>query len=338
MVDRQHVLNDGAQLHFAPGAARFDVGHDALQVAHAGGQGFHFTQAVLHLLQPLTDQFEGFTQALLQRGVQFFVHRAAHFFELAGVVKLDGGQPLIECHPQLLGTLLAALHQPGELLRHRFLQGGKLVFDLKTVAFELVFERARHDAELRVDVGFERIKRLARAAGQGLKALLNAGLKQRGALRHGLAGLDALAGQAGQRRAQLSAETTQRLGQLFAPGGGIGLGLGQVRQQGFAGVFQAVGHGQLQGRQPLGKCRFEPTQTLLQLALKALKRHEQFSPAAARLGHSLGQLVVNGSANRFQAGGRGLRKALQVLPHAIERAVIFGYRLQGAAGRLLQGL
>ena len=50
----------------------------------------------MDLLEAVADQLERLTEALLQRGVEFLVHRAAHFFELGGVVGLDGGQPLVE--------------------------------------------------------------------------------------------------------------------------------------------------------------------------------------------------------------------------------------------------
>ena len=72
----------------------------------------------------------------------------------------------------MFGIVLAALHQPGELLRHRVLQHGKLVLDLKAVGFELVFERLRHHPQLRLGVALERIEREARGCVQGREALL----------------------------------------------------------------------------------------------------------------------------------------------------------------------
>ena len=91
LLGGEHVVDDGAELHFAPGTARLHVGHHAFQVAHAARQGLHLAQALVHLFEPVAHQLEGFAQALLQRGVELFVHRAAHFFELGGVVGLDGG-------------------------------------------------------------------------------------------------------------------------------------------------------------------------------------------------------------------------------------------------------
>ena len=77
----------------------------------------------MHLLQAVTHQLERFAQALLQRGMQFFIDRAAHLFKLGRVVGLDGGQPLIERATQLFGGLVAVLIESLQLLRQRLLQG-----------------------------------------------------------------------------------------------------------------------------------------------------------------------------------------------------------------------
>ena len=130
LLGREHVVNDGAQLHFAPGAARLHIGHHALQVAHAAGQRLHLAQPLVHLLEPVADQLERFAQALLQRGVEFFVHRAAHFFELGSVVRLDTGQPLVQGAAQLLGRLVVVLVQTLQLLGQRLLQRRELLLQL----------------------------------------------------------------------------------------------------------------------------------------------------------------------------------------------------------------
>jgi hypothetical protein len=39
----------------------------------------------MYLVQPVADQLEGFTQALLQRRVQLLVDGVAHGFELLGI-------------------------------------------------------------------------------------------------------------------------------------------------------------------------------------------------------------------------------------------------------------
>jgi hypothetical protein len=48
LVDRQHLLEQHLQLHFAPGAARLHVGQHAFQVAHADRQLLHLAQALVH--------------------------------------------------------------------------------------------------------------------------------------------------------------------------------------------------------------------------------------------------------------------------------------------------
>jgi hypothetical protein len=62
-----------------------------------------------------------------QGGVELFIHRAPHFFELARVVGLDGRQALVESGAQLLRVLLGARCHVAQLLGHGVLQGRKLV-------------------------------------------------------------------------------------------------------------------------------------------------------------------------------------------------------------------
>ena len=38
LLGRKHVVDNGAQLHLAPGATRFHIRHHTLQVAYAAGQ------------------------------------------------------------------------------------------------------------------------------------------------------------------------------------------------------------------------------------------------------------------------------------------------------------
>ena len=60
-----------------------------LQIAHALGQGLHFAQAFVHLLQLIGHLFEACAQACLQRGLELFVHGGPHFVELGGVGALQ---------------------------------------------------------------------------------------------------------------------------------------------------------------------------------------------------------------------------------------------------------
>ena len=60
-----------------------------LEVAHALGQGLHFAQTFMYLFQPVGHLLEALAQTGLQRGLQFFVHRGAHFVQLGGIGALQ---------------------------------------------------------------------------------------------------------------------------------------------------------------------------------------------------------------------------------------------------------
>ena len=89
MIDSEHLLQQHFQLHFAPGAARLDVGQYPLQVAHAERQLLHLAESLMHFFQPLRHLLERGGQARLQGGVQFFIDRLAHFFQARAVVRLQ---------------------------------------------------------------------------------------------------------------------------------------------------------------------------------------------------------------------------------------------------------
>ena len=105
----------------------------------------------MHLLQSIGHLFERFAQALLQRGVQFFVHGHAHFFEFFGVVLLDAGQTLFDVfthvvHAPLGGVveLLQLLHQLRGGLRELLEQGFARVLRLGALVFAHGFELITH--------------------------------------------------------------------------------------------------------------------------------------------------------------------------------------------------
>lgn len=52
------------------------------EVTNASCEGLHFSEPAVHLLEPLADQLERFTQTLLQSCVKLLVHRSAHLFKL----------------------------------------------------------------------------------------------------------------------------------------------------------------------------------------------------------------------------------------------------------------
>src|SRR5439155_10453614 len=50
LVRSQHLLQQRGELHFTPGAARFHIRQDALEIAHAGRQRLHLTEPLVYLL------------------------------------------------------------------------------------------------------------------------------------------------------------------------------------------------------------------------------------------------------------------------------------------------
>ena len=88
LIGRQNLLQQRRQLRLAKHAARFDIGQQMLEVAHALRQRVHFAQAFVHLLQTVGDLFEALAQARLQGGLQFFIHGLAHFVELERIALL----------------------------------------------------------------------------------------------------------------------------------------------------------------------------------------------------------------------------------------------------------
>ena len=130
LLGGEHLVEQGLELDFAPGAARLDVGQHLLQVADAGGQRVHFAEALVHLFQPFAHELERVAEALLKCRVQLLVNRLAHLFELAGVVGLDCPEACFDRDAQLLEALFIALCQPrqllGESLQLLALQGAEL--------------------------------------------------------------------------------------------------------------------------------------------------------------------------------------------------------------------
>jgi hypothetical protein len=49
----------------------------------------HRTKALMHLLEPITDQLKGFAQPLLERALQLFVDGCTHLIDLLCVVVLQ---------------------------------------------------------------------------------------------------------------------------------------------------------------------------------------------------------------------------------------------------------
>ena len=85
-----------AELHLAPGAARLDVGQHALQIADAGGERLHLAQPLVHLLQALRHLPERFAEPLLERRLQLLVDGRAHLLELLRVLGAQHVETLLE--------------------------------------------------------------------------------------------------------------------------------------------------------------------------------------------------------------------------------------------------
>ena len=78
LVDHKHLLQQPGQLGFAENTTGFNVGQQVLEIANASSQSLHFAQALVHLLQAVSDQLETFTQAGFERGLQLFIDSGPH--------------------------------------------------------------------------------------------------------------------------------------------------------------------------------------------------------------------------------------------------------------------
>ena len=93
LLRREHLLEQGAELHLAEDAARLDVAQHAAERADVAGQLLHLADAAMHLLEPLGDLAEALAEALLERRVQLLVDGGADLLELLLVVCLDRAEP-----------------------------------------------------------------------------------------------------------------------------------------------------------------------------------------------------------------------------------------------------
>ena len=79
-------------MRLSPRSPDLDVAQHALQIAHAGGERLHLAQPLMHLLQAVAHQFEGFAKALLQRALQLLVHGLPHQLQLVGILISQRGE------------------------------------------------------------------------------------------------------------------------------------------------------------------------------------------------------------------------------------------------------
>ena len=116
LVGRKDVRQDRTQLHLAQNAARFYIAQHALEVAHAGGNGLHIAQTLVHSLELVAHLLKRCRQAIVERAGEFLVHRRAHLIELHVVVLADGAQLGIDRLAHLVQAVLDALAVGTELL------------------------------------------------------------------------------------------------------------------------------------------------------------------------------------------------------------------------------
>ena len=93
----KNILEDIAQLHFAPSAAHLNVRQNAPQLIHAAGKTLHLSQGLVHLAQALVD----LRKLLLQRLIKALVHSHA-----------DALQVLVRHIRQTRHTLINLFAQP----------------------------------------------------------------------------------------------------------------------------------------------------------------------------------------------------------------------------------
>ena len=116
LVGCKDVRQNCTQLHLAQNTARLHVAQHALKIAHAGGDGLHVAQALVHGLELVAHLLKRCRQAVVERARELLVHRCAHLIELHVVVFADGAQLSIDRLAHLVQAMLDALAIGAELL------------------------------------------------------------------------------------------------------------------------------------------------------------------------------------------------------------------------------
>ncbi len=145
----EDLIEEHAELDFGEAAAGFDVGEDAGEAVDAFGELGHFAEAGVDFVELIGDLAEGFGEAGVQGGVEFFVYGGAHLFELGGVVFVECGEAVFHAGAELVLMGGVAAHELDELGVEGFLQRG--VF-LAGLVFEFG-EALRDGAHLLIDFG-----------------------------------------------------------------------------------------------------------------------------------------------------------------------------------------
>ena len=109
MLRRQHFGEQRGELDLAPGAARLDVGQNALQVADADRQRLHLAQPFVHLLEAIGHLLERCPEPLIERRLQFFVDGGAYLFQFLRILAAHDVEPLLDGLANRIEPLLVGL-------------------------------------------------------------------------------------------------------------------------------------------------------------------------------------------------------------------------------------
>ena len=116
LVGRKDVRQNCTQLHLAQNATRLHVAQHALKVAHAGGDGLHVAQALVHGLELVAHLLKRCRQSVVERAGELLVHRRTHPIELHVVVLADGAQLGIDRLAYFVQTVFDAFAVSAQLL------------------------------------------------------------------------------------------------------------------------------------------------------------------------------------------------------------------------------
>ena len=111
------MRKQGAELHFSPCAAQFDVREHLFDVGDAGGEALHLSDAAVYGFQALLNDGIAFRQLAFERFGQLVVHGAAYFVERPLVVFRD----VAELFPDRL------LHVVESVFRHGAERSDRLI-------------------------------------------------------------------------------------------------------------------------------------------------------------------------------------------------------------------
>ena len=111
------MRKQGAELHFSPCAAQFDVREHLFDVGDASGEALHLSDAAVYGFQALLNDGIAFRQFAFERFGQLVVHGAAYFVERPLIVFRD----IAELFPDRL------LHVVESVFRHGAERSDRLI-------------------------------------------------------------------------------------------------------------------------------------------------------------------------------------------------------------------